>query len=210
MKKVFQNLSFQATVRPLIVFQGLFGLALFKYPSNFYKTSPKAFLAFIFNLSMLTILAIFLLYRDFDIRQSKVLSVGIQISVKTIMLFCILIVASNYVARKNFFKLLKLFERFDASFEKLTGEQDPIYRANQKVIISMIISWSMQCFYIGFYIEFSNIFIFYQMVFNRLAEEQFMFFCLHLVARMRLLNEASRKMRYELSNSCWNKIVAFV
>ena len=101
--------------------------------------------------------------------------------------------------RKNIFKLLKLFEIFDENYEKLTNDRASIVKVNKKVATIMKISWILRFLYryiLAFMTNSTQIlFLFYQMIFARLAEEQFIICCFHLLERKKLLNKTSENAR---------------
>lgn len=198
-KQVVRRLSFQQTVRPFIILQGLFGLAPFSYPSNDFQPFKKKFLAFILNVSFLILFFVLVLNVDFKGKETKMLVIGLQISLKTAALYCTSIIMGNFVTRKSFFNLLKLFESFDRNFERLTNDRNSVAEVNRKIVQTLTFSWVFKVLYrvvLPILVYGRNtVFMFYQTMFIRIAEEQFILFCFHLFERVKLLKKVSSNLR---------------
>lgn len=188
----FYRANFIIAVKPFQRFQKLLGLFGFCYPSESFKTSKLGLIISILHFTILSGLMALLFQVDPDIFHSKVLKATIKMIIRTTSLYCIIMLIAGLAMRRRYFRMLKMFEKFDKSFINLTRQQGKLNNATNKVFIVMIVAWT---FKIAFFVKTQDsvhpivmFLVFYLSSYIRNSDEQFILFAYHLLERLKTLN----------------------
>lgn len=187
-----------------LFYQKLFGLVTFEFPSSSFKTSKFGFSCFIINLTILVCYLTFLLRIELSARASKILDVGVRLIIKSVIFFCICIISTNFIVRKNYFKMLKLFSDFDENYLKLFNQNCDLFQKQSNRIFSCLVFMTLIkiAYYLPYVITRFSIalpFILYPLFFIHLAVEQFGYSVYHLMERLKLLNLTSIQNRCQVN-----------
>lgn len=193
-----KSVSFHQTIKPFLFFQKFFGLAPFEFSSELFKISKSGFIAFVLNISILFIVAIFLQQADTSFEISRVLITGLRFSIKIIIVYCIIIIATNFVLSKKHFKLLQLFKRFDENYLKFTKQLYLYEKTNKKALKFLRIAWILKILYfLLFTYKFTQRrhvlpIVIYELIFLRQADEVFIIYAYLLFERLKMLKLSCR------------------
>lgn len=190
--------DFALSLRPFMLLHKIFGLALFKYPSKSYEICRYASFSAAINLLFVLGVASIMLLVDSSIHYSRVFVTGMRIIMKTTSLYCLFILCSNFFVGRNFFKFLKNFEKFDKSYCRETHQNESLKTINSAARTLLFSMWFFKNAYI--FLIFSKrwshvsfLLIVYEHSLIRMGDEQFVFFCYHLLQRIKILNSSAMR-----------------
>lgn len=194
----FPKTGFAQSLRPFMILHKIFGLAIFKYPSKSFDICRYASVSAALNLLFVIGVAAIMLLVDSSIHNSRVFVTGMKIIMKTTSMYCLIILVVNFIAGKQFFKFLKNFEKFDKSFFKETNQHDLLRKVNGTARTLLFAMWFFKNAYI--FLIFSKrwshvsfLLIVYEHSLIRMGDEQFVFFCYHLLQRIKILNSSTMR-----------------
>lgn len=190
--------DFTHSLRPFMLLHKVFGLAVFKYPSKSYKICRYASLSAVINFLFVLGVASIMFIADSSIHNSRVFVTGMKIIMKTTSLFCLFILCSNFIIGRTFFEFLKKFEKFDESFSKATHENESLKVVNGSARVLLYALWFFKNAYIVIifskrWSHVSFLLVIYEHSLVRMGDEQFVFFCYHLLKRIRILNSSAMR-----------------
>lgn len=196
--ELFPKTGFAQSLRPFMILHKIFGLAIFKYPSKSFEICRYASASAAINLLFVLGVAAIMLLVDSSIHNSRVFVAGMKIIMKTTSLYCLIILCVNFIAGRQFFKFLKTFENFDKSFLKEKNQNDSLRNINGTARTLLFAMWFFKNSYI--FLIFSKrwshvsfLLIVYEHSLIRLGDEQFVFFCYHLLRRINILNSSTMR-----------------
>lgn len=195
---LFTKRDFSQSLRPFVFLHKLFGLMTFKFPSKFYATCPYGSMSTAINLLLVIAMAVIMLLVDSSIHKSRVFVTGMKIIMKTTAFYCLLVLCSNLFVGKQFFKILKNFEKFDESFHQEMPQSDVLLTINGAARMLLLTMWIFKNAYIFLifsrrWSQVSFLLVIYEHSLIRMGDEQFVFLCYHLLERIKVLNSSASR-----------------